>query len=270
MQRLHDIISAYRDGDPDRTRRHRQDNACFEGRSLRAVGEFADGGMAGRTGVAVRSAPRAAAVAGALGLRLGSDINSAEAVARAIGRNKLLLVLDNCEHLIDAAATLAETFVRLCPRATILATSRELLRIDGEYVYRVPPLEVPANEQTEADQILATARRSSSSPEPANLASDFSSRARTLPTIAAICRHLDGIPLAIEFAAARAATLGPQQVAAGLRDRFALLKSARRAALPRHRTLRATLDWSYELCPGLNAGCCGVWPSSREVSRSRP
>ena len=189
------------------------------------------------------------AVAGVLGLRLGSNAISAEAVARAIGGRNLLLVLDNCEHVIDAAATLAEMFVRLCPRTTILATSREVFRIEGEYVYRVPPLEVPAKEQMEADQILGHSAPELFIARANELGSDFSSRAENLPAIAAICRHLDGIPLAIEFAAARAATLGIEQVAAGLRDRFALLKSARRTALPRHRTLRATLDWSYELLP---------------------
>jgi predicted ATPase len=81
-------------------------------------------------------------VASTLGLKLAGEI-SAESVARAVGRRHLVLVLDNCEHVIDAAANLAETFTRLCPRTTIVATSREVLRIDGEAVYRVPPLEVP-------------------------------------------------------------------------------------------------------------------------------
>jgi predicted ATPase/DNA-binding winged helix-turn-helix (wHTH) protein len=213
------------------------------------LGEFADGGWL--VELASLSDPHLvpSAVAGVLGLRLGSDIDSAEAVARAVGERKLLLILDNCEHVIDAAATLADMFVRLCPGTTILATSRELLRIEGEYAYRVPPLEVPAHDQIEAEQI-----RSHSAPElfiarASQLGSDVSSRAENLPTIATICRRLDGIPLAIEFAAARAATLGIEPVAAGLRDRFALLKTARRTALPRHQTLRATLDWSYELLP---------------------
>ncbi len=187
------------------------------------------------------------AVAGVLGLRLGSNATSPEAVARAIGGKRLLLVLDNCEHVIDAAATLAEVLVSLCPHATILVTSREVLRIKGEHVYRVPPLEVPAEEQVDADQILGHSAPELFITRARELGSDFSSDARNLPTIAAICRHLDGIPLAIEFAAARAATLGVEQVAAGLRDRFALLTRGRRTALPRHRTLRATLDWSYNL-----------------------
>jgi predicted ATPase len=96
----------------------------------------------------------AAAVAGVLGLELGGGEISAEAVARAIGAKKLLLVLDNCEHVVDAAARLAHTIVRLCPRTTVLATSREILRIEGECVYRVPPLEVPPEHSDNPSDVL--------------------------------------------------------------------------------------------------------------------
>ena len=92
-------------------------------------------------------------VASTLGLKLAGEI-SAESVARAVGGRHLLLVLDNCEHVIDAVANLAETFTRLCPRTTIVATSREVLRIDGEFVYRVPPLDVPALGQAAPDYIM--------------------------------------------------------------------------------------------------------------------
>ena len=187
------------------------------------------------------------AVAGVLGLKLGGEEISAGAVARAVGGKNLLLVLDNCEHVIDAAAELAEVVVRLCPRTTVLATSREALRIEGECAYRVPPLDVPALGQEEADHVLGHSAVELFIARTRALDSSFSPQVEDLPSIVAICRHLDGIPLAIEFAAARAATLGIQQVAAGLRDRFALLTSGRRTALPRHQTLRATLDWSYEL-----------------------
>jgi predicted ATPase len=189
------------------------------------------------------------AIANDLGLRFGGGAISAEAIAQTIGDKSLLLVLDNCEHVIDAVAQVAETIVRLCPRASVLATSREPLRIDGECVYRVPPLDVPPEGRKEPDHLLGhsavelfIARIKASN-------SDFSPDQLDLPAIAAICRHLDGIPLAIEFAAARAALLGIQQVSAGLRDRFSLLTSGRRVALPRHQTLRATLDWSYALLP---------------------
>jgi predicted ATPase len=211
------------------------------------LGEFGDGGWL--VELASLSDPDLvpSALAGALGLRLGSNTLSSEAVASAITGKNLLLVLDNCEHVIDGAARLTETLIRLCPRATILATSREILQIEGEYTFPVPPLQVPTKDQFDADQILGHSAPWIFISRAKELGADFSSCAENLPTIAAICRHLDGIPLAIEFAAARAATLGVEQVAAALRDRFELLTSGRRTALPRHRTLRATLDWSYNL-----------------------
>ena len=235
----------------------------------RGLGAFADGGWLVELASLSNPDLVPSAVAGALGLRLGSNIISPEAVARAIAGKKLLLVLDNCEHVIDAAAALAAVFLRLCPGATILATSREVLRIEGEYAFPVPPLEVPAREQVDADQILGHSAPELFITRAKELGSDFSSRAESLPTIAEICRHLDGIPLAIEFAAARAATLGTEQVAAGLRNRFALLTSGRRMALPRHRTLRATLDWSYGSWPLLSVCCCSVWRYSRAAFHSR-
>jgi predicted ATPase len=189
------------------------------------------------------------AVAGVLALRLGGAEISAEAVARAIGEANLLLILDNCEHVIDAVANLTETLARLCQGITVVATSRETLGIGGEYVYRVPPLEVPAVGQEDPDHILGRSAVELFIARASALDADFVLPADQLPMVAAICRHLDGIPLAIEFAAARAAVLGVLQVAVGLRDRFALLSDGRRTALPRHRTLGATLDWSYELLP---------------------
>jgi predicted ATPase/DNA-binding winged helix-turn-helix (wHTH) protein len=187
-------------------------------------------------------------VASTLGLKLAGEI-SAESVARAVGGRHLVLVLDNCEHVIDAAANLAETLTRLCPRTTIVATSREVLRIDGESVYRVPPLDVPALGQAAPDYIMQYSAVELFVARTKAVNAGFSPQAEDLASIATICRHLDGIPLAIEFAAARAAVLSVQGVAAGLRDRFALLTAGRRMALPRHRTLRATLDWSHELLP---------------------
>jgi predicted ATPase/DNA-binding winged helix-turn-helix (wHTH) protein len=187
-------------------------------------------------------------VASTLGLKLAGEI-SAESVARAVGGRHLVLVLDNCEHVIDAVANLAETFTRLCPRTTIVATSREILRIDGESVYRVPPLEVPAPGQAAPDYIMQYSAVELFVARTKALNAGFSPHAENLASIATICRHLDGIPLAIEFAAARAAVLSVEGVAAGLHDRFALLTAGRRTALPRQRTLRATLDWSHDLLP---------------------
>jgi predicted ATPase/DNA-binding winged helix-turn-helix (wHTH) protein len=187
------------------------------------------------------------AVATVLGLRPGGDEISFESIAREIGARKLLLVLDNCEHLIDGAARLVETLVRSCPNTTILATSREVLRIDGEYVYRVPPLDVPGQSADGDHDILRRSAVRLLVARTKALNADFSPRGEDLQLLAAISRQLDGIPLAIEFAAARVATLGLQQVAARLHDRFNLLTHGLRTALPRHQTLLATLDWSYEL-----------------------
>jgi predicted ATPase/DNA-binding winged helix-turn-helix (wHTH) protein len=188
-------------------------------------------------------------VAGVLGLRLGGDEICPESVARAIGGKKLLLVLDNCEHIIDATARLAETVTRLCPATSIVATSREILRIEGEQVYRVPPLDVPSHDQDDSDIVLGHSAVQLFIARVRALNPEFSPHGENLRTIAAICRRLDGIPLAIEFAAARAAMLGPELVLSRLDKRFELLIGGRRTALPRHQTLRATLDWSYELLP---------------------
>jgi predicted ATPase/DNA-binding winged helix-turn-helix (wHTH) protein len=191
------------------------------------------------------------AVASMLGVKLEGEAVSAAAIARAIGNRHVLLVVDNCEHLVDAVARLAESIVRRCPGATVLATSREALRIEGEHVYQVAPLGVPPQtgvsartrpgatlEHTAVQLFIARARA---------LGSDFEQDEENLAAIAAICQRLDGIPLAIEFAAAHSVMLGPPKIAALLDDRFKFLTKGRRTAFPRHRTLRATLDWSYDL-----------------------
>ncbi len=189
------------------------------------------------------------AVAEAIGLPTDRGAKSAESVARDIGGRRLLLVLDNCEHLIDAATQLAESILRLSSRAVIVATSRETLRTGGEHVYRVPPLDVPPHESVQADEILGnSAVQLFLDRAEATHMAGLRDR-QNLRLIARICRHLDGMPLAIEFAAARAASLGLAQVTDGLQDRFALLTTGRRTALPRHQTLRAVLDWSYALLP---------------------
>lgn len=191
----------------------------------------------------------ALAVAEAIGLPNDRGAKSAESVARDIGGRRLLLVLDNCEHLIDAATHLAESILRLCSRAVIVATSRETLRTNGEHVYRVPPLDVPQHDSDQAAEILGNgAVRLFLDRAEASHMVGLRDR-QNLCLIAGICRHLDGMPLAIEFAAARAASLGLSRVAGGLQDRFALLTTGRRTALPRHQTLRAVLDWSYALLP---------------------
>lgn len=209
--------------------------------------EFTDGGWLVELASLSDPSLVPSAVTGVLGLNLGGGDVSAVAIARAISDRNLLLIIDNCEHVIDAAAGLAEALLNLCPRVTILATSREVLRISGESVYRVSPLDVPAAEEYEPDQILDRSAVELFLTRTKQAGFDSDLRTEELPSIAAICRRLDGIPLAIEFAAACAAILGVGRVAAGLQNHLALLTSHRRTALPRHQTLRATLDWSHEL-----------------------
>ena len=213
------------------------------------LGEFADGGWL--VELAPLSDPTLvpATAARALLVPPGLDSTTPEAIARCIGDKSLLLVLDNCEHVIGAAATLAEMLLAHCPNTTIIATSREILRIQDEHVYRVPALEVPASGREDADEILSHSAVELFIARMKALDTGFSPSAGDLPIIGAICRHLDGIPLAIEFAAAHASMFGVKPVAAGLHDRFAPLTHGRRTALPRHRTLRAVLDWSYEPLP---------------------
>ncbi len=188
-------------------------------------------------------------VAHVLNLQTHGENLSPELVARAIGDRRAMLVFDNCEHVIEAAAALTENIVRGCPNVCVLATSRELLRIDGEFAYSVLALEVPALEFEGSQDALDHSAVQLFVARTRSLRTDFEPSGEKISAMASICRQLDGIPLAIELAAARAATLGIQQVAGRLDDRFALLTGGRRTALPRHQTLRATLDWSYDLLP---------------------
>jgi predicted ATPase len=150
---------------------------------------------------------------------------------------RALLILDNCEHLIDACAHLADALLARCPRLRIVATSREPLGITGESLFVVPPLaEDPA-------VLLFTDRAAAAS-------ADFALDAETRPLVTDIVRRLDGLPLAIELAAARLRTLPLAEVSRRLTDRFRLLTGGSRTALPRHRTLRAVVEWSWELLTG--------------------
>lgn len=157
-----------------------------------------------------------------------------EALVDAIGNSRTLLVIDNCEHLVDGCADLAEALLRACSSLYVLATSREALGVPSETAWLVPALE-----RNEAVQLFVD-RATSSAPS-------FALTDANLPAIAEICQRLDGIPLAIELAAARVRVLAPEQIARRLDDVFRLLSSGSRTALPRHRTLRATMEWSHDL-----------------------
>ena len=158
----------------------------------------------------------------------------------------VLIVLDSCEHVIEAAATFAEEIFSGTKRPHILATSREALRAEGEHVYRLPPLAFPSEAENlkAADALGFPAVQLFVDRAAASLGS-FELADAEASFVAEICRRLDGIPLAIEIAASRVDTFGVAGLAAGLNDRFQLLMQGRRTALPRHRTLSATLDWSY-------------------------
>jgi predicted ATPase/DNA-binding winged helix-turn-helix (wHTH) protein len=187
------------------------------------------------------------AVATTLGLELASGAASPQLIANALRAKQLMLVLDNCEHVVDAAARMTEALLRANPAARVIATSRERLRVEGEWVYPVPPLAVPAEGGPDGEDPLHYGAVWLFVERARAAAPSFSLDARVAAATAGICRRLDGIPLAIELAAARAAALGIEGLAARLDDRFRLLAGGHRTALPRHQTLRATLDWSYEL-----------------------
>ncbi len=163
-----------------------------------------------------------------------ADASALRMLVGAVGNEPVLLVLDNCEHLVDACAALAEALLRGCPRLTVLATSREALGVAGETAWLVPSMG-----ESEAMQLFLDRARAA--------LPSFSITDQNGPAVREICRRLDGIPLAIELAAARVRVLPAEQIAARLDDAFRLLSSGSRTALPRHRTLRATMEWSFGL-----------------------
>ncbi len=183
-----------------------------------------------------------------LGVRQAGGVPVLEALRYRLRSAALLLVLDNCEHLLDACAELTTTLLSSAPGLRVLATSREPLGVPGEAAYPVPPLAVPPGDADPADVAAAPAVR---------LFADRGSSARagadvlasSVAVIGRICRELDGLPLAIELAAARASALSVEEIEAHLADKFAFLAYRRPAADPRHQALRAAIDWSYDLLP---------------------
>ncbi|MEU7876035.1 BTAD domain-containing putative transcriptional regulator [Dactylosporangium sp. NPDC049140] len=191
-----------------------------------------------------------ATIAG-LGLRdtlLGNAPNAdlTDRLIAAVRDRETLLILDNCEHVIDAAAALADRVLGACRRLRILATSREPLGITGEALWPVEPLGLPDGDAEPAEIESAPAVRLLRDRAGA-VRRDIAADPRTLAAMARVCRALDGVPLAIELAAARLRTMTVDQLAHRLDDRFRLLTGGSRTALPRHRTLRAVVDWSWEL-----------------------
>jgi len=169
-----------------------------------------------------------AAIASAL------ELPDAGQLAEMIGDREMVIVLDNCEHVIDAAAAVADDLLRHCARLRLIVTSREALRVSGETVWPVPPLSAD-----DAAQLFVA--RAHAAGAHLDISDDL------LPLITDICARLDGLPLAIELAAARSRALPIHQIASRLNDRFRLLTGGSRTALPRQQTLQAVVDWSYEL-----------------------
>jgi predicted ATPase/DNA-binding SARP family transcriptional activator len=182
----------------------------------------------------------------ALGVQPRSDRDPVDALAEHIGAQRMLIVLDNCEHVIDACARLVDRLLRACPELRVLATSRERLRMDGEVAWRVPSLSLPEASGGRAELERSEAVRLFIQ-RAADAAPGFALDEENCPAVAEICRRLDGMPLALELAAARAAALSPLQIAERLGDALTLLQAGSRAGLTRQQTLRATLAWSHDL-----------------------
>jgi predicted ATPase/DNA-binding CsgD family transcriptional regulator len=211
----------------------------------RAAGRFADGVWLAELATVADPEQVAAVVAVALGVREQPGVPAAVTLARVLARQQLLLVLDNCEHVLGAAAGLCAELVAACDDLRILATSREALRMAEEARYRLGPLAVPDPDDladaagAEAVVLFADRARQADA--------HFVLDGRTGPEVARLVRRLDGIPLAIELAAARVEALGVSELLARLDDRFALLAGGDRLAPSRQRSLAAAVEWSYQL-----------------------
>ena len=219
------------------------------GQVARVVADrFADGAWLAELAPVRDPAQVAAVVAAALGVREQRGVPVAGAVARVLARQQLLLVLDNCEHVIGAAVELCARLLAACDDVRVLATSREPLAIAGEARYRLSPLTLPDLDdlagaaQTEAVALFADRARSADR--------HFALDEQTGPVVARLVARLDGMPLAIELAAARVEALGVTQLLDRLGDRFALLAGTDRTAPSRQRSLAATVEWSYQLLEG--------------------
>ncbi len=188
------------------------------------------------------------AVASVLGVKEDTGCSLLDSLLRFVADRRLLVILDNCEHLDEAAATIARQLLGAGPDAKVLASSRERLHDGGEATFQVPPLSVP--DPDHPPQAAALAQFGAVRlfrDRAASVRSGFEVTARNAAAITNICHRLDGIPLALELAAARVRAMSVEQIATRLDDRFRLLTSSDRTALPRQQTLRALIDWSYDL-----------------------
>jgi predicted ATPase/DNA-binding CsgD family transcriptional regulator len=186
-------------------------------------------------------------VGAVLGVRERPGVPLVEELRAHLQTRRVLLVLDNCEHLVEACADLAEALLGSCPDLHILATSREALGVPGEMLYPVPPLSLPDPRLPKAEDLVRYEAAKLFVDRATAVRHDFTLTETNTPAVAQICYRLDGMPLAIEFAAARMKVLSAEQISSRLDDSFALLAGGGRTALARQRTLRATMEWSHEL-----------------------
>ena len=212
------------------------------------AGDFADGVYAVELGDLWEPDLIVSRVASLIGVDGETGRPLQDTLADALETRQALIMLDNCEHLVDACAALCQRLLAGCPELRIVATSQEPLRIPQESVWQVVPLAVPPPDAPRDAAELAVFEAAQLFADRAAAArSGFAITERNAVAVAAICRALDGVPLAIELAAARVTVLSAEQIAARLGDRFTLLGSGDRTAPPRQRTLRATIDWSHDL-----------------------
>jgi predicted ATPase/DNA-binding CsgD family transcriptional regulator/Tfp pilus assembly protein PilF len=185
-------------------------------------------------------------VAATIGVREEPGVPLAQTLAEALRSRHMLLVLDTCEHQVSDCATLVQLLLARCPWLRIVATSREPLRVRGETIWRVQPLDLPPDDAV-GDELAGHEAIRLFAARAAGARPGFTLTEENGAAVARLCRTLDGIPLGIELSAARVRALSVEQIADRLRDRFQLLDSGDRTAPPRQQTLRATVDWSYEL-----------------------
>jgi predicted ATPase/DNA-binding winged helix-turn-helix (wHTH) protein len=198
--------------------------------------------------VALDSVDRPDSVASAIGAALGVAEDGAESMLRFLQHKQALIVLDNCEHIIDAAAATAERILQAAPQVSVLATSREPLRAKGELSFRLKPLATPpVRDDITADEALTYAAVQLFAERAQACCSDFVLNNTNAPAICDVCHGLDGLPLALELAAAQLDIVGVQDLARSLDDRFVLLTRGRRTASQRQQNLRSAMDWSHSL-----------------------
>lgn len=189
------------------------------------------------------------AVLSSLGLKAEANLLPLKILTGYYQNKTSLIILDNCEHLVESCAHFSDTLLRACPGLHILVTSREILSVSGEAVFQVPPLSIPTGEAASLATVLQSDAARLFAARASSVLPDFAVDAENAAAIAQVCRRLDGIPMAIELAAVRVNLLTVEEIAQRLDDCFRLLTGGSRTALPKQKTLRGLIDWSWDLLP---------------------